>query len=360
MKNKHGSSIYIPSDKNLYDVLQDKRVKQSDALKFLRGRGIFVSSKLNKTELSKIISQLTFDYHDYIFLTKLLENPNRKEKITNTILKTSSNNDEFIKTCQMLQKNNDSSDSYKVEKRENSVVLIATYIDIDLSRTELKQRTVRKCEIELQADGDNTIVRMPATEKGREITDKFKMLLSEIKDEKFEEEMISLENIINPEARSFFFDTLIKSIPGYQFDDVTNVNVCHEIDTLEEEDDDERSSHIAGFIKNAALTGEGVLVSKEFKQLHSDGFFISKIVWTVIDPLPDGDKIELEAQFGNPKSCTDFKYLVRVVFNYNEKTASHNVSRRSPSRIETDTLNIKLEKAAKIAFNKVIEKYEVQ
>ena len=137
-------------------------------------------------------------------------------------------------------------------------------------------------------------------------------------------------------------------------------SLYHEIDTLGDtsEEYEDQSSHIAGYIRKAALAGGGVLESAEFNQLHSRGFFISRIIWTVIDTQPSGDMIELEAQFGMPSSCTDFKYLVRGTYNYNERTASHNITKRSPSQIETNFFNNRLEKASKIAFDKVIEKYE--
>ena len=358
MPNNIGPSIYIPSDKNIYDVLQHKKIRHSEILRFLRNRGIIASTKLDKTALSKIISSLTFDYHDYIYLTKLLENPNKKEKTTRTTIKASSNNEQLLKACQNAIKSDGSDDSYKIIKKDEKIILIATYMDIDFTKTELRQRSVKKCEIELQASGNEITVRMPATKKGIEIAGKVKSSLSIDIGKELEEEVISLENIVIPEARSLFFDELIKSISGYKLENVSSVDVYHEIDNLEETQEDKGdSSSYAGFIRKAALAGGGVLESTEFNQLHASGFFISKIVWTVIDTVPAGDKIELEAQFGNPASCTDFKYLVRGVYNYNERTTDHNATRRSPSRIETSDFNHRLEKSAKSAFDKVMNKY---
>ena len=115
MSNSTGPSIYIPSDKNIYDALQHKKVRHSEVLKFLRNRGLIVSPNLDKSELSRSISQLTFDYHDYLFLTKLLENPNRKEKTTRVTVKTSAESEELVKACQNISKNTE--ESYKVIKK---------------------------------------------------------------------------------------------------------------------------------------------------------------------------------------------------------------------------------------------------
>jgi len=364
MSNNTGPSIYIPSDKNIYDALQHKKVRHSEVLKFMRFRGIILSPKLDKGDLSKVLSQLTFDYHDFCFLTKLLENPNRKEKTTIITVKTSAKSEDLLKACQNISKSNSNgNESYKVVKKKNSTVLVVTYTDVDFTKTELRQRSVRKCEVELQSEGDEVTVRMPATNKGKSLAAKVKESLSKIVGEELEAEVISLENLVVPKARSLFFDELIKSISGYDLEDVSSVDVYHEIDSLDTDDDDDddnenRSSYFAGFIQKAALAGGGVLESAQFNQLHSQGFFISKIIWTVVDTLRNGDKVELEAQFGKPSSCTDFKYLVRGVYNYNERTEAHNITKRPPSRMETEKFNTRLEKSAKTAFSRVIKRYE--
>ncbi|MFC3282636.1 hypothetical protein [Litchfieldella rifensis] len=362
MSSKPGPSIYIPSDKNIFDALQHKKIRHSEVQRFLRNRGIIVSSDLEKIDLSKFIARLTFDYGDYVHITKLLENPNRKEKTTRTTVKATSNNEQLVEACQKITKSTGGDESYKVVKKEDSTILVVTYTETDFTKTELRQKTLKKCEIELHADGDEVTVRMPATKKGKELSERIKSSLSNILGEELEEEVISLESIAMPEARSLFFDELIKSIPGYELEDVSSVDVYHEIDNLDDEQDDsdednESSTNFAGFIRKAALAGGGVLESAEFNQLHSRGFFISKIIWTVVDTLPGGDKVELEAQFGQPSSCSDFKYLVRGVYNYNDRAKIHNTTKRTPSRVETGTFNKKLEKAAKIAFDKVASIY---
>lgn len=359
MLNKFGPSIYIPSDKNIFDALQHKKIGHSEVLRFLRNRGIIVSQSLDKGDLSKTIAGLTFDFNDYIHITKLLENPNRKEKTTRTTVKATSSNEQLVEACQKISKPEGGDESYKVIKKENSTILVVTYTDVDFTKTELRQRTLKKCEVELHAEGEEVTFRMPATKKGKEISEMIKSSLSNIIGEELEEEVISLESVTQAEARSLFFDGLIKSIPEYKLEDVSSVDVYHEIDDLDENDENEEdsSSNFAGFITKAALAGGGVLESTEFNQLHSRGFFISKIIWTVVDTLPGGDKVELEAQFGRPSSCTDFKYLVRGIYNYNERAQDHNVTKRTPSRIETGTFNRKLEKAAKSSFDKIMKTY---
>src|SRR5690606_27670991 len=120
MQNKTGPSIYIPSDKNIFDALQHKKIGHSEVLRFLRNRGIIVSQSLDKGDLAKTIAGLTFDFSDYIHITKLLENPNRKERTTRTTVKAASNNEQLAEACQKISKPEGGDESYKVVKKENS------------------------------------------------------------------------------------------------------------------------------------------------------------------------------------------------------------------------------------------------
>ena len=362
MTSNTGPSIYIPTDKNLFDVLQQKKIKHAELVKFLRHRGIIVSTNLHKNELSKVISRLQFDYHDYSYLVALLENPNRKEKTTRTTIKTDAGKEDLLKACQDVKSDNDDDgDTYQVKKRGDTSVLVVTYTEVDFTKTELKQRSTKTCEIELSADEDGTSVRRPATKKGRDIANKLKQALTVIKGQPLEEESISLESLTMPEARSYFFDELIKGVSGFKIDNVSSVDVYHDIDTLDDDNEDEdldnASASFAGFIRKANLSGGGVLESAEFGQLHKRGFFISKVIWTAEDETYGGHVVEFEAQFGTPASCTDFKYTIRGIRHFNEHTKTHNATRKPANQTEARRYSAILEKTAKATFDKVMAKY---
>lgn len=356
-----GPSIYIPTDKNIFDAILHKKITAQELGDFLLERGIIVSEDLSKQELARMVSQLTLDYHDFTKLKSLLENPNKKEKSSSTTLKADSSQDDITKLCHKIARNSsDDNESYKVVKHENTTSLVVSYTDIDFTKTELRQRTSMTCIVELESNGNEIIVRQPASKKGNEIFSKVKDALENEKGEALNEEKVSLENIIFPEARSYFFDRLINLLEGYELEDVTSIDVYHHIDDLtgdDDDDDDEISENITGYIRKAVLSGGGVLTSSEFSQLHNKGFFISKIIWKAIDKLPQGDMIEFEALFGDAASCTDYKYLVRGVYNYKEKTGMHNVTRRAASRIEVSSLTKKLEEASKKAYTSVLQRY---
>jgi hypothetical protein len=356
-----GSSIYIPTDKNIFDALQHKKVTQSSLVKFLRGRGILVDPKSPKDLLVTKITTFTFSYSDFIWLSKLLENPNRKDKTTHSKLKGVVTPDQISKAFQTTKSNIEVEDSVKVIKNGDKTTLSVTYVDYDFTKTELKQRTVKTCDIEVEKNNDNLIFKMPSTKKAREITERLKAtLLAEIGDDVVIEDVsITLESFLNPETRSYFFDALIRDISGYKFDTVTSVEVFHLVEEVDEEANSSTDARLASYINKAALAGEGVLESQEFKQLHTRGFYIYKIIWTVISENKTGEheKVEFEAQFGTPSACTDFKYSARGVYNFNENTKAHNVTRRSTYPRESQRYDLLLREASERAFEKVKNKY---
>lgn len=361
MDKSAGPSIYIPTDKNIYDALQHKKITHSSLLDFLKGRGVFCSNLTSKQELAQKISRLTFDYHNYVSICKLLENQNRKEKTTQSTIKSDISAVDIIKACKnVVSSSNEQqvSDSYRIVQEKGITKVVVSYTEIDFTKTELSQKSRKSCEIEVVSENNEVTLRLPANKKAKEIAAKIKDSLSKVKGEELVEEVISLESIVSAEARSYFFDQLVRSIFNYTFDNVSSVDVFHNMDSLTDDEDGDEQNHYAGYISRAVLAGNGVLESAEFNQLHKRGFFIYKIVWTSIDSLPGGDKLEFEALFGDPASCTDFKYLVRGVYNYNNATKAHNVTRRPPTPKETRDFSKLLEKSAKNSFNKVIEKYQ--
>lgn len=358
MPKNYGPSIFVPSDKNVFDALLQKKITHSSLISFLQARGIFISPSTEKHELVNIISSLTLDYFDYIWITHQLENPNRKEKSTYTVIKSDINALEINKACEEIKKDiNTSGESLKIERTSKTTKLVITYIDTDFSKTELNQRTTKTCEIDLQTDNSELIVKRPANKKSQEILAKLLLSFEKQKETKIEEFNISLESFVEAEARSFFFDQLIKSIGGFEFDNVSSVDVFHDVDSLGDDDDDDTSSRLGSYITKAALAGSGVLQSKEFNQLHKENFFISKIVWTAISTSKDGDKIELEALFGDASTCSDFKYLVRGVYRYNERSSAHNVTKKSATLSENHEYGGLLRKAAEKAYQDVLDKY---
>ena len=365
--NNKGPSLYHVTDKNIRDAFHHKSVKFSDTLNYFLERDIFVSRNSTKSELIEYASRLPHDYFDRQFLAELLETKSRREKSTNSSLKnTTATITDLDNAYKLTKKDKDlSDDRISFTSDGNKAVITVTHTVIDHSKTELKQIDHKTFSIEVITNETSIDIRRPSNSKSNEIIEKFISNLGVIKKEDLEEEIISLEAFQEPEIRTSFFNKLIRSIEGYLFDDVRIVGVHHntenfnEEDTDNEEDEDNEennlSSQLVGFIKKAILDGDGVLNSPEFQQLHKSGFYISRVVWSVVKKGPPiGDKYELEAQFGNPETCTDFKYLVRNVFTLQEDN-SHSQTKRSPGSLEREELSKSIEQASKNAMQYIIE-----
>ncbi|MCF2829600.1 MULTISPECIES: hypothetical protein [unclassified Pseudoalteromonas] len=367
MSKTAGPSIYIPTDKNIYDALKHKKVTQCELVSFLRKRGVLVSNNAPKQQLIEKICSLTMGYEDFKWIGKLLENPNKKDKTTHSKLKGDVELPQIKIACDAVkaQVTSGSDDSVKVTKLGNTTTLKVTYVDHDFTKTELRQRTVKTCEIQIEQGADGVVMKYPSTKKAKEITGQLKKALAEQVNKdtgtELEELVISLEALTDAEVRSGFFDYLIRNVPGFNFDTVTNVDVYHlEQDKLDElNDDGDSEARLASYINKAALAGAGVLESSEFKQLHKKGFYIYRIIWTAIDTAFEGAKVEFEAQFGNPKICKDFMYTVRGTYPYNSRTQDYNVTRKAATPHENEKYNMKLRDTSENAVKFAVSKYGV-
>ncbi|MBY8157084.1 hypothetical protein KW508_03535 [Vibrio fluvialis] len=366
MSKNAGPSIYIPTDKNIYDALKHKKVTQSELVLFLRRRGILVSNRAPKDHLVEKISSLTLSYADFNWIGLLLENPNKKEKSTHTKLKGDIEDSQIMAACKEIKSSltSQSDDSVRISKSGGKTTLTVTYVDHDFTKTEMRQRTIKTCEIQLEPGADGLVMKLPANKKAKEISEQLKFALQEkVKDvtgNDLEEIAISLELVSDATSRSKFFDYLINHMSGFEFDTVTSVYVYHfEQDVADEFDEEDSEIKLASYINKAALNGAGVLESSEFNQLHSRGFYIYRIVWTSIDTSFEGPKVEFEAQFGKPDSCSDFKYSVRGVYPYNANSDEYFITRKPASPYENDKYNAILREASEEAYKVALRVYGV-
>ncbi|RYF36434.1 MAG: hypothetical protein EOO38_27685 [Cytophagaceae bacterium] len=107
---------------------------------------------------------------------------------------------------------------------------------------------------------------------------------------------------------------------GFRLDTVTKLKVSSTSipeDDLELDDDDDTAekdvakSEMINLVKNVALTGNDLLVSKQYKQMEEDGFFITAIKWEATQTVHPFDKAEFEALFENAQEGTGFQYRAR-------------------------------------------------
>ncbi|WP_054112901.1 hypothetical protein [Marinagarivorans algicola] len=360
MRKKHGPSLYHMSDKNIFDAMQHKKVTINSMHTALLDRGILLSNEADKMDVAEYLASVPHDYHDYQYISSLLESVDRKEPSTLTTLEASVSKANITDVCQKITKAlKDKDEVLKVSQRGDKTILTATYTEIDYTKTELRQRSTKTATLEVENHDGELVIRRPANKKAEEIEGELKSLLSNSLNQVIKQKTISLESFAQPEARSYFFERLIQSIDGYSLFDVKHVDVKY-AHTLGEHDDeeDEDEDALLGHIQKAILNGEGVLQSKEFSQLHSSGFYITKITWQSVPDEMTLDKAEFFASFGNPESCTDFRYMVRYLYA-NKEVDTYNKTGKAPTAMEKRNLTRLLEKAAARAYDAVVAKFGV-
>jgi hypothetical protein len=118
------------------------------------------------------------------------------------------------------------------------------------------------------------------------------------------------------------------------------------VDSAESLDDlDDEQIELGVHISRASLRGQGVLASKQMLDLLSQGFYISKIVWTSKSTQFDSDLYEFEAQFSEPETCTMFSYAARGYYGY-KGAGEYNASRTQFSKVEDSRLGRLIEAGA--------------
>lgn len=344
-----------------------KKIPLSKLLDFLRDRGIFISSKVPQEDVAIYISRTFVDYYMLQQIAAFLEGGERKEKTTSAFVKAKIEGTELISACQSVKDlMHDKGETCEISQQGDTTKVLVTYEEVDLSKTELRQRTIKTCEIEIKKTEDGVSIRQPANIKASSISASIIESLSSIKATELEPQIIDLQVFQEPEARSFFFERLIRSIDGHELEDVKAVSINHQrpgkvLDSAFEDDESEDMEDLGrdatGYISKAVLSGTGVLESSEFSQLHSKGFFISRIVWIAVDRhLTNDIRVELEAEFGNPALCQDFKYVCKGFFERKED-GSFNITRKSFNHLEDKQMITLLEKASRAAFQEVLKKY---
>jgi hypothetical protein len=350
MENKKGPSIYFLTDKNIHDALKNKKVKLKELRELLVERNVLFSAKDDKETLISYFVKNIHDYFDYKRIADMLENKNRKEPFTNSVVQSTVTKDQITKICAELKKvSSTKGESVSINVKGTTVTISTSYVDTDYSKTELRQRTTKKAVVEVDIDEKNgtLLLRRQANDKSKSIAKDLLQNIRENTSEKIEEEQITLETISSPQARSEFFIELIQNINSYSLFDVLNVSV----DIKHSE-----GQTMAGTIIKATLNGKDVLQSSQFKQMHDDGFYITKIIWLSEITKEKNQTVEFFAQFDTPETCTNFKYLVRSIYEKKD-SGEYKVTSRQPSLIERTDLTRKLEAASRRAMDTIAAKY---
>jgi hypothetical protein len=225
----------------------------------------------------------------------------------------------------------------------------------------MNQIVTKKAEILLEEKDDQVLITGPQND---DVDEWLKDLIADVQenvDDPLDINEVSLEQQTSPSIRTKFFTTLIKSIEGFTFADVSDIYLHQPKSDIEEiievdpvlssadgttsDDGESESASPDVHISRAALRGQGVLVSKQATDLLAQGFYIARIVWTARTSNFASDLYEFEAQFAEPDTCTMFSYVAKGFYPY-KGDGDYAASRSQFTKAEDVRLGRLIEEAA--------------
>jgi hypothetical protein len=359
-------SIYSASDKSLFDALTQSAVTNAELRKLFFTHGIVISKDTPRKQLAKHFSRLIHDYADYQALARLFDTGQRRERLSSVRVKTNATVDDFEHAAgRLIDEISQEGNIARLQRKIDGTLSVeVTYKKFHFDKNEFKQTVTKNASIDIENRDGVLLISGP---QNVEVAKWCRQILDDVREnvtENLDIEQISLINHVNPNVRTKFFTDLTKNIEGFIFDDVSDVYLhrpkaevslrketellidAETVDSAESLDDlDDEQIELGVHISRASLRGQGVLASKQMLDLLSQGFYISKIVWTSKSTQFDSDLYEFEAQFSEPETCTMFSYAARGYYGY-KGAGEYNASRTQFSKVEDSRLGRLIEAGA--------------
>lgn len=317
---------YYINDKEVHDALESTKQKITNQalLELLKSRGVIMSSRTERIDLVKALSEFDFMYHEIELLASKIEASPRRARYKTTEIHNVQDADEeeirlILEGIKDIKKP-ENNERFKISKENNTYKLSVDYTETDLSKTTLKQKQQNSAEIFIEKVGSTLIIQSPIKERPKEITESLKERFTK----KFENSKpfeISLQDITDAKIRTDFFINILSSTESLTYHTVKSVGVesriympgqDEEVSTYStsEEDADDSSEIASGELQElvkASLSGTKILTTTEYKNLIANGFFISHIIWECSD---SEGKYRLRVGFEHPTKASGFNYDV--------------------------------------------------
>lgn len=354
MKARFGPSLYFATDKVIFDAINHSQVNTELIRELLFERGIITSPKTTKYELSQYFSRLTADYFDHLNIGNKLGKVAKRERITYADISEPLTKEEILEGLKSVKA--------ALEAQGNRVTLEVSgdrllarleYEHIDYTEVEFRQVQPRDSIIEFLRDDTEKYVARSTQNAFTDIAiDQVFSAINSGRETPVKQNRISLEGYADPEIRTKFFQTLIQSIANHTFVTVTEA-YCYRPrakPSLSDDEGDKKDLEDQPSVVRVTLKGTGVTKSFVIDELYEKGYYIVKVVWRVKPTSSmDADLFELEAQFGEPDSCTEFSYQARNVLIFEDGKVTD--KKRTPKLEEQDILFRLIEAAAKISLS---------
>lgn len=215
-----------------------------------------------------------------------------------------------------------------IKSGDKTMRVEVTYTDVDLSRAVVYQRREKTLAIEIVQNNDAVHFLYNANDRARQIVDAIKALLKIKPSCQLIEERVTLSGVRDAALRTKFFTQLIKTIPGYKYQNATHLTVdrrlveeSHADDANgENQESDPAAKNAAvvmkGLVNKVSLDGEQVIATDLYQQAAKTGYFITSICWSCIDEKDSRYHIDCEAGFSDPVKADQFSFDVVRKWQY--------------------------------------------
>jgi len=354
------------SDREIHDLLvsSKQRITEGVLREIARSRGIFFSANETREELAEKLSILPHDYFDIVDLIERRQSSSRGEKTTTVTLDVSVSQDELKEVLGSYQVDKAGDEVVKFNLAgTQSAVMEIDYNEFDFSKTRLAQRQPKEARIEFRLTKEGVSVRMPATEKARNVLASLQDKLGSLKKKEIDSKAIEVGALTSPALRTKFFTTLISKLPKYTYRTVTNVKVSPGV--VEEEDEEltledgeaaEKKEEILSYVRSVAMSGENLAVSPEYKQLLESGYFVTAITWKAEHRESPYHLIRFDAGFEKGAAGTGFRYSIRYAPRL--KDGTYSTTFRSFDAIEKEQHLQALESFARVTLDALLKEME--
>ncbi|NCF08019.1 hypothetical protein [Kosakonia sp. MH5] len=347
-EKKFGYSIYYMNDQNIRDGLLAQKVKPSHLINMLKERNIIVSPLSSKEELIDILKFIRFDYFEYVYLSSILANQDKKESKSSIDIDKKVSADKILNTFEsikgVLEERQITADVTRLNSKK--VKIDFEYVEIDHSKPPMRQKSFRKGIVECDITETGAMLHYPANKVGAIIKEQLIKQLSE----KLSTELKPIEFDFEYSAiplRNDFFLRIINEIDNYDVYDVVTVAV-KKIEDKEKQDNssvndsDSIDEAFTGEVRNAILRGRQILTSKIYNGLNVENYYIYKITWKIrkINPATGSDKSDcytVEIEFSDKDKAKGLKYCVKAVQRFSNRDKL-NVTTENPLKSEQENI----------------------
>lgn len=340
--------IFTPTDKAIFDALNQSNVTSLDVRELFLRRGILISKETNRRTLADHFSQIPHDYYDYETLERIFGRSSRRERKSTIGIPASISDQVLEDSIRELTLNLSGEDvTVNHTSTQNGYQLNIQYRETDFNRSEFKQVRDRDASISIYLDGDSYILESNDNDHCIKWRNQLIDILEHEADEAVEQSAVELSHVESSEQINLFFNLLSKDFPGFDRVDVSHVFIFNPENIKRDEDSEDTSeSRLGTRIDSASLKGEDILQAKALSNFFEQGFYISKIVWhAVMQGEDQTDKYEFEAQFNNPEERSQFAFMLKGIYKH-RGVGIFAKNRMAVSTMEENQLSRKLYKHA--------------